>query len=125
MSLRCEKNGRLARFFVENQVAIATKFAELSTIIPRWRLGYREAVESGDLDPYAAAEFQVYPQYLQKAFSFGDGVWLELYAGEKLKQGHAVDGDFTKAKHLLLTVFDQESAFLISAAQAQGLDKEL
>jgi FkbH-like protein len=125
MRLRFGKNTRLAAFFLAEQVGIASQFAEISNKIPRWRDSYVHAVKSGELDAYIAAEFQVYPQYLEKAFNSGDGLWLDLYVGEKLKQGYSIDGKFDEAKAQLGEVLEEETAYLMHAAKVAGLDTEV
>ena len=125
MRLQCKKNDRLAAFFLGEQLKIASKFAEISTIIPRWRVGYENAVKSGELDAYVATEFQACPQYLGKSFSSGDRLWLDLYVGEKIKQGYAVDGNFSEAKTQISTVVKEEMAYLSNLAKIEGLGDDL
>jgi FkbH-like protein len=125
MRLECEKNLGLAAFFLEERDKIASRFAEISTTIPRWRRAYENATKLGELDSYVAAEFQVYPQYLEKAFRSGDGLWLDLYAGEKMKLGYAVDGNFSDANVNLSTAIDEEIDYLKEAAKTYGLDNEI
>jgi FkbH-like protein len=125
MGLGCEKNAKLAAFFLSNQTEIAFKFGEISTIIPRWRAAYQNAKTNGDLDVFIAEEFQACPQYLEKAFSSGDSLWLDLYVGEKVKQGYAVDGKFSEANSQIRTVIDEEIAYLTNAAKIEGLNADL
>ena len=125
MGLGCAKNAKLAAFFLSNQTEIAFKFGEISTIIPRWRAAYQNAKKDGDLEAFIAEEFQACPQYLEKAFSSGNPLWLDLYVGEKVKQGYAVDGNFSEAKSQIRTVVDEEIAYLTNAAKIEGLNADL
>jgi hypothetical protein len=72
-----------------------------------------------------AEEFQTCPQYLANAFSSGDPVWLNLYVGEKIKQGFAVDGNFSEARNQIITALDQGISYLITAAKTEGLNADL
>jgi len=118
MRLHCERDARLSAFFGRERHDLALRFAEIATTIPRWRLGYENAVKSGQLDAYAAAEFEVYPAYLEKAFKSGDGIWLDLFVGEKIKQAHAVDGDFEAARAQITTVLHDELDYLAKRTTA-------
>lgn len=125
MRSKCSTSDRLKVFFQNSQYQIASRFAKISTVIPRWNDGYQAAVKAGELDAYISAEFLVYPQYLKKAFSTGDGIWLDLYIGEKKKQGHPPNGDFKKAHTQLNEIIEEEFAYLKSAAEKAGVGEEL
>ncbi len=115
----------LKTFFQSAQFQIASRFAKIATLIPRWSNGYDQAMNADEFEAFVRAEFLIYPQYLEKAFSTGDELWLTLYIGEKIKQGHAVDGDFEKAYGQINAVVNEEIDYLKKVAEKDGVGKEL
>ncbi|HUQ38262.1 MAG TPA: HAD-IIIC family phosphatase [Aestuariivirga sp.] len=124
MRLCCGKSEKLEAFFHKEQIQIASRFAKISTIIPRWQVNYRRASSVNQLDTFIAEEFLVYPQYLEKAFASGDGLWLNLYIGEMKKLGHATDGNFEVAHKQVIKILDNEIAFLTAAVDKSGFKGE-
>ncbi len=120
MRLKCERDAKLGAFFRKERQELALRFAEIATTIPRWRTAYHEALGSDRLGDYAEAEFEVYARYLEAAFRTGDGIWLELYVGEKIKQSHALDGDFAAARRQIETVLHDELDYLVKQAASCG-----
>ena len=125
MTLHCKKNAALAAYFSAERHSIANAFAEIATVIPRWRANYQSAARSGRLGDFVADEFSVYPNYLENAFCSGDSVWLSLYVGEKIKQSQSDDDRRTAFNgNPMVAVLDGELAHLKRAIEARGLGGE-
>lgn len=119
------QSDKLQAFFHNTQDQIASQFAKISTIIPRWNDGYQKAANAHVLDAYVSSEFLVYPQYLEKAFSTGDELWLDLYIGEKKKQAYPLDGNFEQARTQINAVIDKEISYLKTTAEMADIGKEM
>lgn len=119
------QSDELGAFFANEQNQIASRLAEISTTIPRWNDSYQKAASANLLDAFVSSEFLVYPQYLAKAFSTGDKLWLDLYAGEKEKQSYPFDGDFEKAHAQIEAILEEEISYLTTTAKKAGVEEEM